>query len=334
MKILITGTTGFIGAHLLRYFSKNGHEVLAWSRPANPPEGLTDFGTYQSVDLLQEIPKLTVDVCIHCAGYANDEGDWNTFYRNNVETTKNLFQAIQARLWVNISSASIYPLSDKLISENDIDQNNFPSLYGKSKFMAEEFLKKECSVDQTIISLRPRAVYGMNDRVLLPRILNLGKSGIIKLPGGGKVKLSMTHIDNLIHAVELCLQTNLKGVHAFNVADENAYVLSEVMQKVNEGFLNKKIKIKSVSPSLVRWMIKVTSFFGYPFPLTMQAFDYITTPTIININKIKKELGYQPTRNFFGEVAKISSWARSIDEDKIYGGDKELAWVNYDTILK
>ena len=74
MKILITGTTGFIGGHLLRYFAKQGHEMIAWSRSTLAPKGLEKFGKYTSVDLLKDIPQLSVDVCIHCAGYANDIG--------------------------------------------------------------------------------------------------------------------------------------------------------------------------------------------------------------------------------------------------------------------
>jgi len=256
MKILITGTTGFIGAHLLRYFSKNGHEVLAWSRSKIPPEGLSDFGAYSSVDLNKEVPKITVDACIHCAGYVNDKGNWSSFYANNVTTTKNVYKAVTSKLWINISSSSVYPISDKILDENSIDKNNFSSYYGKSKFLAEEFLEKECAPDQTIIR-------------------------------------------------------------------------RDVLKKINQGYLNKKIEIKSASPTLVRSIIKITSFFGYPFPLSMQAFQYITTPTIIDINKIKNELGYKPNKDFYSVVSEITDWARSIPEDKLYGGAKDLAWLNY-----
>lgn len=329
MRILITGTTGFIGAHLLRHLSKSGHELIAWSRPKYPPNGLTSFAKYQAVDLLKEVPRLSVDACIHCAGYANDKGDWDTFYENNVVTTQNLFEAIQTPLWINISSSSIYPITSKVIKELDVDVNNFPSLYGKSKYLAEKLMEDGCGPDQTVFSLRPRAVYGENDRVLLPRILNIGKNGVIKLPGGGDVKLSMTHVKNLIHAVELCLHSKLKGFHAYNVGDSKPYILREVMQKINEGFLDKHVEVKSVSPALVRNIIKFTSLFGKPFPLSMQAFDYITTPTVIDVGKIKNELGYNPNKNFFDEVNEITKWARSIPKEILYAGDKGLAWMNF-----
>jgi len=329
MKILITGTTGFIGAHLLRHFSKSGHELIAWSRPTLPPNGLENFGTYQSVDLLKEVPHIQVDLCIHCAGYASDVGDWDTFYQNNVQTTINLFQAVDAKRSINISSASVYPLLSKSINEEDVDENNFPSLYGKSKYEAENWIKENRTPEQTVFNLRPRGVYGTNDRVLLPRILNQGKKGTIRLPGGGMVKLSMTHISNFIKAVDLCIESKLKGFHTFNVADEESYHIADVFQKVMEGYLNKKVKVVSVPIVLVKNIIRISSLFGRPFPLSMQAFDYITTPSIIDIRKIKKELGYSPQSNFYNEVDELTKWARSIPREMLLSAHKELAWRNY-----
>ena len=327
MKILITGTTGFIGGHLLRYFSKQGHEMLAWSRSKIAPKGLEQFAEYASVDLLHEVPKLKVDVCIHCAGYANDVGDWNTFYQNNVQTTINLFEAIDSDRWINVSSSSVYPLLSTAIQENDVDTENFSSFYGKSKYEAEQWMKKQMSSTQTVISLRPRGVYGTNDRVLLPRILKQGKKGVIRLPGGGKVNLSMTHISNFVHAVDLAMNCKQPGFHVYNVADEDSYVLRDVFQKVNEGYLGRAVQVKNVSTNLVRNLIKVSSIFGKPFPLTMQAFDYITTPSIINIDKIKRELGYQPTANFHNEIGRITDWARSVPEEKLFAAHRDLAWL-------
>ena len=236
MKILITGATGFIGAHLIRHLSKQGHKIIAWSRPAKPPAGLEKYAKYTSVDLLENVPAIEVDACIHCAGYAHDIGDWDTFYQNNVQTTINLFSAVSTNRWVNISSASVYPLLSKVIEEKDIDVNKFPSLYGKSKYVAEQWIKDHMRPEQSIINLRPRGVYGSNDRTLLPRILNQGKSGTVKLPGGGRVRLSMTHISNLVQAVDLSLQSNRHGFHVYNVADKEAYLLRDVFQKMNEGF--------------------------------------------------------------------------------------------------
>lgn len=326
MKILITGTTGFIGSHLLRYFSKQGYEMNAWSRPKEAPNGLENFASYTSVDLLQDAPRIKVDACIHCAGYANDVGDWNTFYQNNVQTTINLFEAVETKRWINVSSSSVYPLLPKPITEGDVEENNFPSLYGKSKYVAEQWMKDQISTDQTIISLRPRGVYGTNDRVLLPRILKQGKKGVIKIPGGGRVKLSMTHVSNFVQAVDLSLNSDLTGFHVYNVADEEAYLLRDVFQKVNEGYFDKEIPIKDVSAGFVRTLVRLTSLFGKPFPLTMQAFDYITTPSIISIDKIKRELGYEPKADFYSELQGLTDWAKRVDFEKLLAGHRDLAW--------
>ncbi len=329
MRILITGATGFIGSHALRYFAEKGHETIAWSRTELPPIGLTKFGEYRSVDLLAEIPRLKVDACIHCAGLASDEGDWKSFLDGNVTTTENLFRSIDCQRWINISSCSMYPIQNGSISESSLNVNCIPSLYGKSKYLAEKFLSNNIRNGQCIISLRPRAVYGKNDRVLLPRILKLGRRGKIRLPNYGKVKISMTNIANLMVAIELCIFSNTNGYHAFNVADGQTYNLNDVIVQINERYYDKSMQLKSVSPLLLKNMIRLTSIFKKPIPMSMQAFDYITHNAIIDISKIENTLKYEPKRNFFNDLPMITEWAKSVPEQKIMMAHKSLSWLNY-----
>jgi len=110
MKIIISGVTGFVGAHMMREFSKEGHEVIGLGRGAKAPKGMGKFGNYVVADLTQSFAPLSADACIHCAGYANDIGDWQKFYDNNVTTTKQIFANIEAPIFINISSSSMYPL--------------------------------------------------------------------------------------------------------------------------------------------------------------------------------------------------------------------------------
>jgi len=65
MKIIITGATGFVGAHLVRHFSSIGHEVIALGRQEEPPKGLNFFAQWQKVDLTEKVKQLEADVFIH-----------------------------------------------------------------------------------------------------------------------------------------------------------------------------------------------------------------------------------------------------------------------------
>ncbi len=55
MKVLITGATGFVGAHLVRYFSAMGFEIIALGRSLKPPKNLLKLASYISFDFEDEI---------------------------------------------------------------------------------------------------------------------------------------------------------------------------------------------------------------------------------------------------------------------------------------
>jgi DNA-binding NtrC family response regulator len=56
--------------------------------------------------------------------------------------------------------------------------------------------------------LRPRAIYGINDRLILPRLLKLVKGNRILFPKHITDKISLTHISNFISAIDLCIQNS------------------------------------------------------------------------------------------------------------------------------
>ena len=328
MKIIISGVTGFVGAHIFRHFAKMEHQLIGLGRAKTPPTGLTSFGNYQCLDLSHDFDPQEADCVIHCAGYANDRGSWPDFYQNNVVTTQHIFSKIKAPIFINISSASIYGYSPEPIQEHEVDAGAMPSLYGKSKWQAEEYLQSNQAQKESITILRPRAIYGTHDRILLPRILAFGQSGKMKLPGDGRVQLSMTHIDNLIAAVSLAIEQRRPGCHVYNVADELSYEFREVVHSLLSGVMNQEIPIREIPKPVVRLLVQVTSSLGLPFPLTPQSFDYITKPRLLNIEKIKKELGYRAKTNFHEALPDIVRWARTIESGQFQKNPSSLPWTN------
>ena len=74
--------------------------------------------------------------------------------------------------------------------------------------------------------LRPHAVYGPGDTTLLPRILAGIRGHRLVLPEGAAVSHTLTHIDNLVDAVELSL-TGPSGT--YNIGDDTDVLLSAVL---------------------------------------------------------------------------------------------------------
>ncbi|MEL6925461.1 MAG: NAD(P)-dependent oxidoreductase, partial [Bacteroidota bacterium] len=238
MKIAITGATGFVGAQLVRHFAKAGHQIIAIGRTEHPPTKLTQQAAYMRADINDPLPAIDCDVCIHTAGLADDRAGRDALMRVNCVGTQHVFEACAgAKVFIHISSASVYATGDVLHKEADEPALEALSWYGQSKRRAEQYLLRENKTRpwQGLFILRPRAIYGVGDRVLLPRILKLKKGNWLPVPGDLRVRASLTHIRNLIHAVDCCLQMKVQKAEIYNVCDDQVYELRRVVQQLMEA---------------------------------------------------------------------------------------------------
>jgi nucleoside-diphosphate-sugar epimerase len=220
-RILLTGASGFVAGALGVHLRRLGYDVTGVSRsPARP--GSTDRSiTY---DLSQPIPPTwpVHDLIVHCAALSSPWAPPASFHASNVIATRNLLHwAQQANVprFVFISSSSVYyQPGDQL----DItEETPFPSTpinhYAATK-LAAEFLVRDSGLSTVI--LRPRAVFGPGDTVLLPRILRAARRGSLPRlvrPDGLSPLADLIYIDNLSHYIERAIATGATG--AFNLTN-------------------------------------------------------------------------------------------------------------------
>jgi GDP-4-dehydro-6-deoxy-D-mannose reductase len=147
--ILITGATGFAGSHLLDRLSRDGSDIVAWSRPGGTPPSPAQ-ARWEAVDLLdagavrQAVARLRPGQVYHCAGAAHVGYSWNhttSTFAINVRATHHVLEALRleapdARVLIP-GSAMIYRPADEPLTE---DHPLVPqSPYGLSK-LAQELL--------------------------------------------------------------------------------------------------------------------------------------------------------------------------------------------------
>jgi len=325
MKIVVTGATGFVGANLIRHFNQLGHEVIGMSRTQKPLNSLTQQCTYVSCDIGESVPPIDCDICIHSAALATDAAPYQDFYQTNYIGTQNVFKSIRCRKFIYISSSSVYHFEEEEHFEKEQIPIDQLANYGKTKRLAEIYLEKQKGKGTDIFILRPRAIYGIGDRVLLPRILNLLKKEKIKLPGDLKINCSLTHVKNLIHAIELCVQSEF-NFKIYNVADDMIYELREVIENLIKDIFDKDFPIVELPLYAVRYLVKSLAFFKIPFRISLMALNTITQPNVLNIEKIKTELNYQPQRTFFKSKKEIAQWAKRVGVEEVIKGNKDLPW--------
>jgi nucleoside-diphosphate-sugar epimerase len=324
MKIIITGATGSLGAFLTRYFSQQGHEIIATGTVQNPPKVLLKFAEYMQVDIRKPFQLPKADLCIHATAKSDDIGAKKDFLLANVTGTENVVKASAAcQRFIHISSSSVYLPSNKLLKEEMAGKqnNNLLSFYGESKLMAEEVINKS-KLHSTYFILRPRMLYGVGDKMIIPRSLHLVKNNKLNCPGKMEINISMTHYTNFGHAIDCCINSDKKGINIYNVSDEIAYVLKDIMRKIIIMVYGRSLPVKNIPIILLKLLAQLQ--LGGMSKLLIRT---LTQDMVLDISKIKRELNYQPITDFDSSQQEISEWIKRIGgPEVIKAGEKRLAW--------
>jgi nucleoside-diphosphate-sugar epimerase len=321
MRIVVTGATGSLGAYLTRWFSARGHEVFAVGRTEDPPVALRACSTYLRADITQPFQLPDADGCIHCAGLADDKATWGQLYAANVEGTRNVLRAAAGcKTFVHISSSSVYPYSNTPLTEAMAgEEAGRLTIYGKSKLRSEELVVSQ-SEGRSCYVLRPRAIYGAGDKVLLPRLLKLLRGGKMIRPGSMNVQTSLTHFSNLAQAAERCLLQARSGV--YNVADSEVYNLYDTARMLLETFSQLPLGERRIP----FWVVKLLSL-AHVGNATPMFVNTISKSLVLDTSRIRAELGYQPEMNFYRSLPELKKWVDAIGGvEELRTADPVLAW--------
>ncbi len=321
--ILITGATGFVGSHLVRYYTHKPFKIIALGRSKPNAKLLKTAVEYYQTDIRSDNLPSEVDIIIHSAGLASDTATWKELQDNNVFGTKNLINKVKHKLFIYISSASVYPISDKIHRETDNIHVDLLNDYGRSKYLAEEIVMKH---NHSVV-LRPRAIYGTHDRVLLPKILRMKKVNKIIAPCDISKTISMTNIDNLIYAIELCIANPEIAINqVFNVTDSITYILKDIITNLFYGIYNQKIPIQTLPFPVSKSISKIAELLHLKTKLTKTALDMICFNNVLSNDKIETLLKYNPKIDFNSYLPELINWIASKRIDKIINDPSGIPW--------
>ncbi|MDX2141731.1 MAG: NAD-dependent epimerase/dehydratase family protein [Rhodospirillaceae bacterium] len=192
--IAVTGATGFIGSRLIEALRRDGADVRALTRRAQPvpqdelPGRLTWIqGSLESEAPLSELIE-GCDGVIHVAG-AIRALNRDRFLAQNTEGTKRL---------AAIAAAQAQPPRFVYVSSLAAREPRL-SPYALSKREAEKALDN-FRARMSISIVRPPAVYGPGDRETL-RIFTMAARGFLATPAHESARFSLIHVDDLVAAI-------------------------------------------------------------------------------------------------------------------------------------
>ena len=207
-KTLVTGGSGFLGSNIVHMLLNKGISVRSLQRSDSPD--LRKLGvdiirgniSHQTtvIDAAQDC-----DVVFHVAAKTGVWGNYDDYYQCNVIGTKNVIDACKTH---NIKKL-IYTSSPSVVFSGDDEENinesapypeHFLTAYQKTKALAEQMVLEANGGDLTTVALRPHLIWGSGDPHLIPRIIERGRTGRLRLVGKQNNLVDSTYIDNAVLA--------------------------------------------------------------------------------------------------------------------------------------
>lgn len=243
MKILLTGSSGFLGQRLLNKLLSNNHFVLG----VDKKKGSIKHKNFKFVNLdLKKSNTIKIkknfDVAIHTAAvqpFKKDE-NFHKYLNGNLISGKNFFDIainLGIKKFIICSSFSVYGKSKKNINEREnLRPRNF---YGLSKKFLENLTQYyHDNYNINAIILRFDGIFGYEQN--LPGFIQMlikksKKDKKIQLYNNGKLKRDYIYVDDATHAIILALKKiNKYQFEIFNIGSgfpKTSYEIAKIVLK-------------------------------------------------------------------------------------------------------
>ena len=322
MKILLTGTTGFVGSHILDALRARDIATAILLRPTSNthfiephlPHVETRIGSISDPASLREAMRDVTHV-IHCAG-ATKALRVARLYEVNQIGTRHVVEAVnqrrdQIQRIVHISSlAAAGPSSPaKPICEADVPQP--VSEYGRSKLAGEREVAAKCQTG--FVVLRPPAVYGPRDGEFL-RLFKAVKSHLLPRFSGGRQALSFVFVKDLAEAAVTALTHPAANGKTFFVAAPEIVTAGQLAEAIASQMNVWTLPLPL--PTAILWPIcalqeMLSRLTGKANVLSRQKYPELRAAAwVCDPAKLRQELGFACATDLKHGLAETLQWYR------------------------
>lgn len=280
MNILVTGSSGFIGKHLINSLEALDHKVFSFS---------SKDGDIFNYDFIKEYENITIDCVYHLAGKTFVPDSWNnptSFINTNVLGTLNILKFCDSKkLPLIFISAYVYGNDVRMpVDEDTMPKPNNP--YALSKYMAENLCNFYSIYKNMDINIfRPFNVYGVGQdkRFLIPEIMLQVKNNMPIEVNTLKPKRDYIFIDDLVDGL-ISGMNSFNGIEIYNLGSGASISVEQVINIIKK---QSNSEVEFISRNIER--------------------ENEINDVVADISKARDKLSWSPKISFDNGIKKIIS---------------------------
>ncbi len=284
--VAVTGSTGYVGRHLVARLAAQGRRprcLLRDSSKAAVLPGDVDIVRADLLDPASLAPALKgVETLVHCAAVTAQHKDTPaySYWRVNVEGTRNLVAAAQ-RAGVRA-----------LVLQNGLGTRpGRPGSYMRTRWEMFEAVR---SSGLAWVALQPSVLFGDRDPFTAAFAGIARRSPVVPLLGGGKLKLQMLWVDDLVTCHVRCIEERRWDGQAIDLGGPEHLTFEQVIDLILAAIRVRRLKAP-VPLSVAHIQARLMNVLPNPplVPATLELFDF---DNITALDAVPRHFGFTPRR--------------------------------------
>lgn len=311
MKILITGSTGFLGYHLATALDQKHQLTLV--DISLPQATEKTRGTFIPLDVRNREGLLQAaqgqEVIIHAAA-ALPLWKKNDIFTTNVDGTANVLTAAfthNIKKVIHISSTAVYGIPKKHpIEEEDPLVGVGP--YGASKIQAEKLCRDYLAKGLNVTILRPKTFLGTGRLGVFEILFDWIHDGK-KIPviGAGQNRYQLLAVDDLVDVIiRFCSDIRPVANDVFNVAAQEFHTVRTDLEELFR-YAQTGSRLFPTSAPLVKGLLRFLELLNLS-PLYQWVYGTADKDSFVSIDKLKQTLGWRPRYSNAEILIKTYEW--------------------------
>jgi NADH dehydrogenase len=282
-RILVIGSTGFVGTCLVRRLAENKIDFTCMKRRTSNVNKIKQFCSKTVYGDLTDKKSLLnalkeIDIVINLAAVTQS-------------TNEKLNYDVNARGVTNLVNACKEMGVKKIISMSSVNAVLVQKdCYGKSKYEGQKAIENS-GLDYIIFI--PPLIYGSGDKGLTRTIGMVKKLPMIPIIGSGNAKMQPVYVENVCDAIISALQKSELKKKTYNIAGSQALSFESYVRAIENTFGVRKPHLH-IPVFIIRPIAKIIGVVAKNSSMSIRNINTITQDKDMDISEAVADLDFKP----------------------------------------